>query len=647
MKLNIPLPFYYVQSDVKLRKEKEFNDLEFLLIMMFYSLSNGEISKQNSLRDSIKNFLNLGDNFFEFIKKELLINLIENDVIIYEKSINEISENDMIGYYSLNNIIKKNIDNNIFKGFESNTRESSYYIYKNLITIENWQTVNKKIKNESDFKDEKKYFLFKPEEIEKNYKEQIINSINSYVDKNESGYKPSNINLISQESKIVLLDCEINLEHKNKIIYPLQNSDLETLENLCELGYQDYIKNWFSKTLLMNNEFDENKYLKLEINPSHSFSEFDFYEIEKIREMKYFINSLFPKSTFNYIIFNEKIYLYKKTSEIALLNISEDKKIEINISFLNLFNFDEVYKNEIINKIIHELDWNSLLKNINNIPEIFKTFCCLAAKQILQNNRIFDENSFSQIISFLSKINIDYKDFEKITLNNHFFQNENFPKFINELFKYDSENKRKFENEFKEFEIKDEIQKKLNDFYKFDYSKKDSYFKVSAEEKRFQKMKSFINENKNIDNSKIEQIKNEWNQIIKSFYWLNHEKISNIFDEKIRKSTLEMVEKTKDEISLKAANMRLLLENKIALYSEIGQDEVNKNFKTILKWLKSSNKINESEFETLFEAKQICNKFLHFNSESSSLEINNLIKNLKDLNSKEEEIKKIIDKWGV
>ncbi len=93
--------------------------------------------------------------------------------------------------------------------------------------------------------------------------------------------------------------------------------------------------------------------------------------------------------------------------------------------------------------------------------------------------------------------------------------------------------------------------------------------------------------------------------------------------------------------------MRLLLESKIALYSEINQDEVNKKFKTILEWLKSSNKINKSEFETLFESKQICNKFLHFNSESSSLEINNLIKNLKDLNSKEEEIKKIINKWGV
>ncbi len=69
MKFNIPLPFYYVQSDVKLRKEKEFNDLEFLLIMMFYSLSNGEISKQNTLKESIKNFLNLDDKFFEFIKK--------------------------------------------------------------------------------------------------------------------------------------------------------------------------------------------------------------------------------------------------------------------------------------------------------------------------------------------------------------------------------------------------------------------------------------------------------------------------------------------------------------------------------------------------------------------------------------------------
>ncbi|MDE6429017.1 MAG: hypothetical protein K2K18_00730, partial [Malacoplasma sp.] len=256
MKFNIPLPFYYVQSDVKLRKEKEFNDLEFLLIMMFYSLSNREISKQNTLKESIKNFLNLDDKFFEFIKKELLVKLIENDVITYEKSVNEISENDMIGYYSLNDIIKKNIDNNIFKGFEANIRESSYYIYKNLITIQNWQIVNKKIKNESEFKDENSYYVFNLEEIREKYINQIINSINSYVDINESGYRPSNINLLDKESKVVFLDYEINISYKNETIYPTENSDLETLENLYDLGYKNYIKDLLSKSLLINNEFD-------------------------------------------------------------------------------------------------------------------------------------------------------------------------------------------------------------------------------------------------------------------------------------------------------------------------------------------------------------------------------------------------------
>ncbi len=191
------------------------------------------------------------------------------------------------------------------------------------------------------------------------------------------------------------------------------------------------------------------------------------------------------------------------------------------------------------------------------------------------------------------------------------------------------------------------FKKKLNDFYNFDYSKKDNYFKISAEEKRFQKMKLFINENKNIDDQKIEEIKSKWDEIIKSFHWLNHEKISNIFDEKLWKKSSEMIEKIKNEINLKAVNMRLYLENKVALYSENNQDEVNKKFKSILEDLKSTNKIDKTEFEILFETKQVCNKFMHFNKESSNLKINNLIDSLKDLEKKEKEIKKIVEKWGV
>ncbi len=390
-----------------------------------------------------------------------MVKLIENDVIIYEKPVSEISENDMIGYYSLNDVVKKNIDNNIFKGFESNIRESSYYIYKNLITIENWQIVDKKIKNESEFKDENNYFVYNLEGIREKYANQIINSINSYVDKNESGYKPSNISLLDKESKLVFLDYGINLSHKNKTIYPIESSDLETLKNLYDLGYKNYIKDLLSKSLLINNEFDENKYLKFETNPTYIFSEFNFYEIEKIREMKNFINNLFPNSIFNYIIFNEKIYLYKKNTENVFLEISDGKKTEINISFLNLFNLDQVSENEIINKIINELEWNSLLKNMDGIPEIFRTYCYLTAKRILEDNKISDTN-FNQIIDFLSLFNnIDYKDFENIKLNNLFFEYENFPKFINGLFKYDAENKRKFEKEFINFDIKDVIQKKI------------------------------------------------------------------------------------------------------------------------------------------------------------------------------------------
>ncbi|MDE5841671.1 MAG: hypothetical protein K2H11_01695, partial [Malacoplasma sp.] len=170
---------------------------------------------------------------------------------------------------------------------------------------------------------------------------------------------------------------------------------------------------------------------------------------------------------------------------------------------------------------------------------------------------------------------------------------------------------------------------------------------ISAEEKRFQKMKLFINENKNIDDSKIEEIKNKWDEIIKSFHWLNHEKISNIFDEKLRKISSEMIEKTKNEINLKAIEMRKNLEEKVALYSGNKQDEVNKKFKTFLDYLKASNKINENEWKIIFETKQICNEIMHFNKESSNLKINNLIESLKDLEKKEKEIKKIIEKWGV
>lgn len=660
MNLNFPLPFYELQSDVSLRKEKDFNDFDFLLIMVFYAVRNKEISKNLSVKNAIKSFLNLDEKFLPFIEDRLK-RLISNETVIYTKTQKINLDEDFVGYYEINETIAKNIDNNVFKGFDANNRETSYFLYKNLIPVKNWKIVRKNVLQQSDM--ENNYSL---DDFDlKDFENELENSINSYVDFNESGYKVSNISSLYQNSKITLIDYPINIILKTNGIYPETNDDLELLENIYDFKKIDYLSSFISENLSLSKIFNYKSLVsKKPYNLKFSFSIFDDREINEIKYNCDLVNELISGTDFNYVFFRDEMYLVDIEQKCSIdLNIVNNKKIQVEIDFLNLFEIDKENQVFIFEKLIKFLDWKKVSEKLNKIPMVFQKYCYLSGLNILKNNIEKEETEkIKNVIGFLSKTNITFDNLENINLLQTFFDYNDFPKFLADLFRKDAKSQRKYENQFINFKIDENLQKQLNEIYEFNYLNKEKYFNVSAEETRLKNLKDFIKQTKdfldknknNVEAFKLEEIYSSYEKLKKSFQWIKLLEITKDFDIKLNSFRNELFNLKNSKMKNIALSIRTLLEEKVALYGNFKQKDVNTDFNRCLKnLLEQKNEISEEEesklskddYKYLLEARNKSNSCLHYSEESKDINISNIDQKINELENYYKGILQIIKGW--
>lgn len=624
MKLYLPLPFLSVQSNVELRKQKDFDEFEIYIILMIYSCQElNEIDKDTILSNAIKKFMNLDDKYYEFVET-IIKRLIKNQVVIIKNQ--ELSKETMIGNIELNKTIKTNIDNNIFKGFSTESKKETYFAYKNLIPIENWEIVREKLIKDLN-KNENLICRFDVDESFVNKNSEIINAVENFSTNKNKNFTVSKIDLL--EKKLVYINMDLNFEFdRNELFFKddySKNIFFSAYESIGKLNYfYDVLSN---QLRLKNDKFANYKFKQYNSNDDEFISNSDkLIEINNNYEK---LNSLF-ENCFNYVVNNDNLYFLSKIEKDVFIKVNNDKiRLSADFIILNKINSDDI--KSITKSILENLNWDELNENLNIIPNTLKRLLIEVSFYLLSKYSEFNNKKYNyKIISdFLSNFNFqkDNHLLDKVLFNKDMIGNH-INSFTRSIFENDASKNKSYINEFLNVSISEfpELEKYLVEIYKFDYDIKTKYFKDSINESSITQLKDFIN---NINWSEIESDK-DINKLekVKIDFGLMKNKIKYVqpkfikdFEQKINKidSKFEYIfERKKDELKGLSTRITNTIENMIKKVFAKNNKEW-KIFNSIQKMLEEKI-ITSSESDQLLKYSNFRNKLVHENDKDSSNE---------------------------